>query len=182
MGEFSMLRPSNGKKTILLLSDDLRLHSGIATMSREFVVGTAHIFNWVQLGSAIGHPDQGKIFDVSDDVNREREITDANVKVIPRNGYGDSNILRKLLADIQPDAVLHFTDPRFWQWLYAMEREIRQQCPLLYYSVWDDVPVPHYNLSSYGSCDLVLGISKQSHNIHKIVLEDGGFNVVDLTK
>ena len=34
------------RKTILLLSDDLRMHSGIATMSREFVVGTAHHFNW----------------------------------------------------------------------------------------------------------------------------------------
>ena len=29
------------KKKILLLSDDLRLHSGIGTMSREFVIGTA---------------------------------------------------------------------------------------------------------------------------------------------
>jgi hypothetical protein len=28
------------KKKILLLSDDLRMHSGIATMSREFVMGT----------------------------------------------------------------------------------------------------------------------------------------------
>ena len=44
------------RKTILLLSDDLRMHSGIATMSREFVVGTAHHFNWFQLGAAIKHP------------------------------------------------------------------------------------------------------------------------------
>ena len=40
------------KKTILLLSDDLRLHSGIGTMSKEFVVGTADVFNWFQLGAA----------------------------------------------------------------------------------------------------------------------------------
>ena len=30
------------KKKILLMSDDLRMHSGIATMSREFVLGTVH--------------------------------------------------------------------------------------------------------------------------------------------
>ena len=35
------------KKKILLLSDDLRMHSGIATMSREFVIGTAHEYDWV---------------------------------------------------------------------------------------------------------------------------------------
>ena len=40
------------KKKILLLSDDLRLHSGIGTMSREFVIGTAHKYDWVQLASS----------------------------------------------------------------------------------------------------------------------------------
>ena len=41
------------KKTILLLSDDLRLHSGVGTMSREIVIGTSYKFNWFQLGAAI---------------------------------------------------------------------------------------------------------------------------------
>ena len=35
------VRP-NKKTKILLLSDDLRMHSGIGTMSREFVRGTIH--------------------------------------------------------------------------------------------------------------------------------------------
>lgn len=180
MGEFSQLKPKNSKPTILLLSDDMRFHSGIATMSREFVVGTAHIFNWVQLGGGINHPDRGKVFDVSEDVNKERNISDANVKIIPWSGYGDPFILRKLLEDIKPAAVLHFTDPRFWQWLYAIENEVRQHCPLCYYSIWDDLPIPHYNLGSYASCDLIMGISKQSHNIHKEVLKGGNIEVIDL--
>jgi hypothetical protein len=180
MAEFSILKPNNHKKTILLLSDDLRLHSGIATMSREFVVGTAHAFNWIQLGSAIEHPDRGKVFDVSGDVNKEAGITDANVKIIPYAGYGDPFILRKLLSDIEPDAVVHFTDPRFWDWLYRMENEVRQQCPLIYYSIWDDMPFPYYNFTAYGSCDLIMGISKQSHNIHKHVLQKHNIKVIDL--
>lgn len=176
------LSKTNNKKTILLLSDDLRLHSGIGTMSREFVVGTASTFNWFQLGAAIKHPDQGKIIDVSADVNKELGITDANVKVMPWSGYGNPAILRKLLRDIKPDAILHFTDPRFWSWLYQMEHEVRQVCPILYYAIWDDLPYPHYNALSYASCDLIMGISKQSHNIHKVVLQDFGTTVVDLDK
>ena len=37
------------KKKILLLSDDLRLTSGIATVSRDMVMGTAHHFDWIQV-------------------------------------------------------------------------------------------------------------------------------------
>ena len=180
MGQFSLIKPTNSKPTLLLLSDDLRLQSGIATMSREFVVGTTHAFNWIQLGSAINHPEIGKVLDVSPDVNKEAGIEDANVKIIPHQGYGNPFILRALLQDIQPAAVIHFTDPRFWDWLYRMENEVRQQCPLIYYSIWDDTPFPDYNFTAYASCDLIMGISKQSHNIHKNVLNNSNIKVIDL--
>ena len=49
------------KKKILLLSDDLRMTSGIATMSKELVLGTIHKYDWVQLGAAIQHPEFGKV-------------------------------------------------------------------------------------------------------------------------
>ena len=45
------------KKKILLLSDDLRMSSGVGTMSREIVMGTLHHYEWVQVGGAIKHPD-----------------------------------------------------------------------------------------------------------------------------
>ena len=38
------------KKKILLLSDDLRMSSGIVTVSKEFVMDTFDKFDWVQLG------------------------------------------------------------------------------------------------------------------------------------
>ena len=62
------------RKKILLLSDDLRMHSGVATMSREIVVGTAHKYNWFQLGAALKHPEVGKIVDISADVNKNTGI------------------------------------------------------------------------------------------------------------
>ena len=59
------------KNLILLLSDDMRLHSGIVTMSKEIVLHTAHKYDWLQVGAAVKHPDEGKFFDVSDDINKE---------------------------------------------------------------------------------------------------------------
>lgn len=158
------------KKKILLLSDDLRLHSGIATMSKEFVIGTSHIFDWVQVGAAINHPDQGKIIDVSDSIRTEFGIQDANVRIYANSGYGDPNLLRHLINVEQPDAIMHFTDPRFWGWLYQMEHELRQQLPIIYYNIWDDLPYPFWNEDFYESCDMLLNISKQTQNIVKNVL------------
>ena len=54
------------KKKVLLLSDDLRMSSGVGTMSREIVMGTLDKFDWVQIGGAIKHPDEGKVFDMNE--------------------------------------------------------------------------------------------------------------------
>jgi len=120
------------RKKILLLCDDIRMHSGIATMAREIVVGTSHHFNWVNLGAAINHPEAGKGFDISAEVNNLNGIQDADVKVLPNNGYGDTMQIRALIAQEKPDAVFIFTDPRYWVWLFEIERELRNEIPLMY--------------------------------------------------
>jgi glycosyltransferase involved in cell wall biosynthesis len=153
------------KKKILLLSDDMRMTSGVATMSRELVVGTVHKYDWVQLGAAINHPEYGKIIDLNNDVREKTGVKDANVKIYPHNGYGDIFKLRQLIESEKPDAILHFTDPHYWQWLYDNEHEIRQQVPILYYHIWDDVPDPYYNRDYYESCDWLGCISKQTYGI-----------------
>lgn len=157
------------KKKILLLSDDLRMTSGISTMSKEIVLGTVDKFDWIQLGAAIQHPELGKIVDLNDDVRQKTGVLDADVKVIPCNGYGDIVLLRKLINEHKPDAILHFTDPHYWQWLYDNEHEIRQQVPILYYHIWDNLPDPHYNRDFYESCDWLGCISKQTYGIvHRV--------------
>ena len=153
------------KKKILLLSDDLRMTSGISTMSKEFVLGTLHKYDWVQLGASVNHPEIGKIVDVNDDVRKRTGVEDASLKIIPYNGYGDIGVIRKLINDEKPDAILHFTDPHYWQWLYDNEHEIRQMVPILYYHIWDDLPDPQYNRDFYESCDWVGCISKQTYGI-----------------
>jgi hypothetical protein len=158
------------RKKILLLSDDLRMSSGIATMSREIVLGTAGHFNWVQLGSAINHPDANKRFDLSQDTNNNLNITDASVFLYPSNGYGSPESVRQMIELEKPDAIMLFTDPRYWIWLFQMENEIRKKIPIFYLSIWDDYPAPLYNKPYYESCDLLMSISKQTKNIHELVL------------
>ena len=153
------------KKKILLLSDDLRMTSGISTMSKEFVLGTVHKYDWVQLGAAIKHPELGKIVSLNEDIKSRTGIEDADVKIIPYNGYGDINIIRKLIKEEKIDAILHFTDPHYWQWLYDNEHEIRQQVPILYYHIWDNVPDPQYNRDFFESCDWLGCISKLTYGI-----------------
>jgi len=158
------------KKKILLLSDDLRMHSGIGTMSRFFVMETLKHFDWVQLGGAIKHPDKGKVADLSSDMSKQLGVDDAYLKIYAIDGYGDPNVLREIISIEKPDAILHYTDPRFWGWLYQMEHELRQTMPLMYYTIWDDLPYPRWNEPFYESCDLLMAISKQTYNIcHNVV-------------
>lgn len=147
------------------------MHSGIATMAREIVVGTSHHFNWVNLGAAINHPDAGKGFDISAEVNKLIGIDDSDVKVLPNNGYGDAMQIRNLITQERPDAIFIFTDPRYWTWLFEIEREIRNQIPIMYYSIWDNWPLPIWNQPFYESCDLHMCISKQTKEMTKMLLE-----------
>ena len=164
--------PKDKRKTILLLSDDIRTNSGVGCQSRQIVLNTAHRYNWVNIGGAVKHPDAGKGFDISSDVNRKTGLTDAKVKIFASDGYGNPEILRNIIRQENPDALMHFTDPRYWIWLYSMENEIRQKIPMVFYTIWDDLPYPMYNREFYRSDDMHLCISKQTKNIVENVLRD----------
>jgi glycosyltransferase involved in cell wall biosynthesis len=162
--------PQEQRKKILILSDDIRTTSGIATMTREIVLGTCHHFNWVNLGATIKNPDEGKRLDLSEDSNKFNGITDASVFLYPSSGYGTIEKVRELIKIEKPDAIMLFTDPRYWEWLWMHEREIRSQIPILYLNIWDSLPYPLYNRGYYESCDLLMAISKQTENINRVVL------------
>jgi glycosyltransferase involved in cell wall biosynthesis len=161
------------KKKILLLSDDLRMHSGVATVSKDIVFSTINHYDWVQLGGAIKHPDEGKIIDLKDVLKQEKGVEGTPYcKIYATSGYGNPDTLREVIAMESPDAILHYTDPRFWQWLYQMEREFRTNIPLFYYNIWDDIPDPYYNELFYRTSDLLMAISKQTYGINKRILSD----------
>lgn len=91
--KFSYL-PQNERKKILLICDDIRVHSGVATVAREIVINTCQHFNFVNIAGAINHPEQGKKFDLSADTAKNAGIEDASVTLYPVNGYGDANFFK----------------------------------------------------------------------------------------
>jgi len=164
--------PQNERKKILLICDDIRVHSGVATVAKEMVINTCQHFNWVQVAGAIKHPEAGKRFDLSADTNREAELEDSSVILYPTDGYGNPDLIRQLIKIEKPDAIFIITDPRYFTWLFNMESEIRKVMPIIYLNIWDDYPAPLYNKAYYESCDALLAISKQTKNINEIVLGD----------
>ena len=65
------------KKKIMLLSDDLRMSSGVGTVSKNFVLGTLDKYDWVQVAGAIKHPEEGKVVDMNDSVPNPNPSLDA---------------------------------------------------------------------------------------------------------
>ena len=169
--EFMYLPPEKRKK-ILLITDDIRVHSGVATVGREVVLHTAQHFNWVCLGGSIKHPDAGKRLDLSQSTNETSNLTDSSVIVYPVDGYGSQELLRNIINIEKPDAIMLITDPRYFVHIFQIENEIRKNIPIAYLNIWDDYPAPLYNKAYYEACDLLMGISKQTVNINRLVLGD----------
>lgn len=165
------IKPKDRKK-ILLLTDDIRVHSGVAQIGREMVINTSHHYNWVQIAGAIKHPESGKRLDISTDTNKQSGNEDSSVILYPTDGYGNPDLLRQLIKSEKPDAIFLITDPRYFTWVFQMEGEIRKHIPIIYLNIWDSVPAPAYNREFYESCDALFGISKQTVNINEVVLDE----------
>ena len=154
------------RKTILLICDDIRDTSGVATMAREIVMGTCHVFNWINLGGRVQHEDVGKVLDLSNDLSSINNIPDANVLIHPVNMFGNIEDVRRILNIHNVDGMMIFTDPRYFGYIFDNEREIRKRVPLMYYNIWDNMPVPTYNKSFYNSCDALFPISRLTEYIN----------------
>ena len=170
--------PKDQRKKIVLICDDIRVHSGVATVAREIVMHTCHHFNWVNIAGAIQHPDKNKVLDISESTGKSVGVDDAYVMMYPTDGYGNVEFLRQIIQRESPDAIMLITDPRYFTWLFNAEQEFRKNIPITYLNIWDDYPAPMYNSAYYEACDLLMGISKQTVNINKIVLGDKGKNKI----
>ena len=135
------------------------------------IINTCQHFNWVQIAGSINHPEKGKRLDLSESTNNLMHINDSSVIVYPVNGYGTEQEIRQIMFMEKPDALFLITDPRYFVHIFQMEQEIRKNIPIIYLNIWDDYPAPMYNRPYYESCDLLMGISKQTVNINKLVLK-----------
>ncbi len=173
--------PREERRKILLISDDIRAHSGVATVAREIVLNTSNHFNFVVIGGSVTHSEEGQRLDLSKNNDELTGITDSSVIMYPVSGYGNPDLVRFLMDKEKPDAIMLITDPRYFIWLFQVENEIRKQIPITYLNIWDSpFPYPIYNKSYYESCDLLMGISKQTVNINKVVLEQGKIPFIEI--
>jgi len=133
------------KKKVLMLSDHPLSVSGVGTQARWLIQGLVATGRWSFrcFGGAVKHDNYDTI-KVNDDFI-----------VKPTNGFGDRNLLRMTLAVERPDVLLLFTDPRFFLWVWEMEDEVHQVCPIAYNHLWDNPPWPEFNRVLYESTDLI---------------------------
>lgn len=82
--------------------------------------------------------------------------------VKPIDGFGDREKIRQVLYTEKPDAILIFSDPRFFTHVWEMEDEIHQVCPILYWHVWDNDPYPTFNEIWYRGTDLINCLSHKT--------------------
>lgn len=143
------------KQKILFISDQPLASSGVAVQARFLIQGLLQTgrYTFRCFGGAMKHPDYRTIM-----VNEDFIIK-------PVDGFGNKEVLRATLINEQPDAVIIFTDPRQFMWLWEMEDEIRQFCPILYWHVWDNDPYPDFNDVWYRSTDAINCLSWKTYEL-----------------
>lgn len=152
----------NEKIKVLTLSDHPLSPSGVGTQTRyviEALLKTGR-FEVLSLGGAIKHQDY---------TPKAVEPWGMDWRIIPVDGYGTQEQIRSILRNEKIDILWMMTDPRFYEWLWVIENEIRPLCPIVYYHVWDNFPAPHFNKKFYESNDHVVAISKLTHDVVKQV-------------
>lgn len=133
------------KQKILVISDHALYSSGVAVQTKSLIMGLLKTqkYEFIQLGAAVKHKEYGTIT-VSEDFH-----------IKPIDGFGNKNLLRSILINERPSAIIIFSDPRFFEWLFEMEDEIHQVCPILWWHVWDNCPTPRFNDWMYESVDII---------------------------
>ena len=156
------------KKKVLMLSDHALSTSGVGTQSRFLIQGLLGKEEWSfrQFGAALKHTDY------------ETVVVNDDFIIKPIDGFGDPELLRVALATEKPDALFLFTDPRFFIWLFEMEDEVHQVCPIVWWHVWDNGPFPEFNDTIYQATDLINCHSHMTYELIKDRYEEGKVNFI----
>tara|TARA_Y100000310_G_scaffold294001_1_gene324066 strand:+ start:742 stop:2007 length:1266 start_codon:yes stop_codon:yes gene_type:complete len=153
------------KIKVLTISDHPLSPSGVGTQTKymcEALLKSGK-FSIISLGGAIKHEKY--------DPMKTEEWGDDWI-IHPIDGYGSQEVVRSIIRKEKPDILWFMTDPRFWDWLWLIEHEIRTLVPMVYYHVWDNYPPPQFNRSWYLSNDVVCTISKVTDDIVKSVVPE----------
>ena len=146
------------KKKIFVIADHPMAPSGVGTQTKYFIDALLKTGRYQVrcFGGAVRHEDYKP--------QKTHEYGDDFV-IFPVDAYGTQESVRSLIWTEKPDLLWFMTDPRFYEWLWLMENEIRSVLPMVYYHVWDNYPYPKYNKKFYDSNDVVASISKVTYDI-----------------
>lgn len=141
-----------------MLCDHPLSSSGVGTQARWLISGLIATgkYSFRVFGGAIRHE------------NYNVTVVNEDFIIKPTDGFGNRDMLRHALITEKPDAILLFTDPRFFIWVWEMEDEIHQVCPIAYNHLWDNAPWPEFNRVLYESTDLINCINYPTYEmVHK---------------
>lgn len=146
------------KTKVFIIADHPNAPSGVGIQTKYFIesllkTGRYKVFCF---GGAIKHPDYRP---------QMVEPYGDDFVIFPVDGYGNQEMVRSALWTEKPDILWFMTDPRFYEWLWEMEHEIRAVVPMVYYHVWDNHPAPMFNKKWYESNDVVACISKLTYDV-----------------
>ena len=153
---------TNKRIKVLTLGDHPLLPSGVGTQTKyicEALLNSGK-FEIFSLAGAVKHENYDPI---TTNEYQEKWV------IQPIDGYGNKTQIRHIMHTIKPDMIWFMTDPRFYEWLWDMEDEIRERIPMVYYHVWDNYPYPFYNKRFYESNDAIATISKLTSDIVQTV-------------
>ena len=150
------------KIKIFTISDHPLSPSGVGTQTKYIIEGMLKTgkYEFISFGGAIKHP--------SHEPQKTAEWGDDWI-IWPVDGYGNADMVRAMIKQNKPDILWFMTDPRFYEWLWQIENEIRAHVPMVYYHVWDNYPYPKFNRPWYLSTDHVACISQVTHDIVQTV-------------
>jgi len=148
------------KYKVLVLSDHALSTSGVGTQTRHLLNGLLQKGCWSfrQFGAAIRHN------------NYDTVVINEDFIIKPIDGFGSPDLIRVTLATEKPDLLFIFTDPRFFTWLFEIEDEVHQMCPIVWWHVWDNYPYPKFNDLYDQATDK---INCHSHMTYTMLNEEG---------
>lgn len=146
------------KIKIMIIGDHILSPSGVGSQIKYMIdhLMKTGKYQFICLGGAVKHPDYRP---------QKIDLYGDDLVIFPVDGYGTQDIVRSIMRTQRPDILWFMTDPRFYEWLWDIEDEIRSQIPMVYYHVWDNYPYPKFNYPFYKSNDVIATISKLTDDI-----------------
>ena len=106
------------KIKILVVSDHPLAMSGVGNQTRYFIEALLKTgrFSFVCFGGAMRHENY---------TPQKVDPYGEDWIIYPVDGYGDADKIRSVISSHKPDILWFMTDPRFYEWLWDIENEVR---------------------------------------------------------